>query len=302
MTVSRLSWLGERVRVAVACDGHRTQTLLRAYLNGSGRSCFETADTDDAQCLIADYDHPAARHELQRFRARYQRPAIVLAQRNPSLPGTVWVPKPVDLDALDLAAHRVRTLLQAAVVEPSSRAFASGAAGAGERSSLTLVSRPPGPVRERAGPYRMGVTSDWTAKIGWMALGVLAITAFAAALGWRPAVDGWRAPTRSLQAADSVATAGPQALRRAVSAALQEPYRLQVAERERLNGLLEETQWAPAFTRNGPDWLALGMSPDGLLVSAHALPAALMAQGAPLPVRVEREQALKAAVAAALAP
>jgi len=44
------------------------------------------------------------------------------------------------------------------------------------------------------------------------------------------------------------------------------------------------------------------MSPDGLLVSAHALPAALMAQGAPLPVRVEREQALKAAVAAALAP
>ncbi len=288
------------MRVAVADDGHRTQTLLRAYLSGTGRSFFETADADDAQCLIADYDHPAARHELQRFRARYQRPAIVLAQRNPSLPGTVWVPKPVDLEALDLAAHRVRTLLQAAAVEPSSRAFAPGAAAAGDRSSLTLVSRPPGPAPERAGPYRMGAPPDWTAKIGWMALGVLAITAFAAALGWRPAVDGWRAPTRSLQVAD--VAAGPQALRQAVSAALQEPYRPQVAERERLNGLLEEAEWAPVLTRNGPAWLALGLSPDGLSVSAHALPAALMAQGAPLPARVEREQALKAAVAAALAP
>jgi hypothetical protein len=296
VTAWRVPWLDDRLRVAVADDGHRTQSMLRAYLNGSGRALFETADTEDAQCLIADCDHPAARRSLQRFRARDQRPAIVLAQRNPSLPGTVWVPKPVDLAALDLAAHRVRTLMQPGLAEAAFRPFALDQAGAAARSSLTLVSRPPGPLPERAGPYRMGGSARLDGQDRLDGPGCAGDTAFAASLGWRPAVEGRRPPTRSAQPAGPAA-AGQDALRRAVKAALQEPYRPRAEERERLKGLLEAADWRLALEPSGPAWLKLGLNPEVMSVSPQALPAALLAEGAPLAARVERELALKAAVA-----
>ena len=172
--------------MALATHAEKTQLLLRALLNGPGRGLFQTKPRLSAQCLIADYDYAAARQELQQFRAQYQRPAIVLALRNPGLPGTVWVPKPIEFDALSAAALSVRLLMQPATLHSSPPPD--------EVSWAPSASRPPENGRELAGPFKMGAPPDWTAKIGWMALGVLGIAALTSWLGWHPAVSGWRAP------------------------------------------------------------------------------------------------------------
>lgn len=284
-----------RLKVSVAVNAGRTRSLLQACLQGMGRQLFTVVAFEDAECLIADYDHPQARHDLQRFRARYQRPAIVLATRNPGLPGTVWVAKPLEIQALRAAAGSVRILL---ATPPGPRPHAQGDEPAPSLPPLALVSRSPAEDHERAGPFKIGAPPDWTAKIGWMTVGVLGITALSSALGWRPAADGWRPATADVSAEPPV----NERLKQAVQAALQEPGRLSAAEQSQIDALLADYRQSANVAHAASAWSQLTYSAETFNVSAHALPVALMAVGAPNEAKALLERQLRSAVNAALAP
>jgi hypothetical protein len=287
-----------RLRVAMASHGDRTRTFLRAYIEGPGRSTFVSAPLSDAQCLIADYDHAASRHELQRFRALQQRPVIVLALRDPSLPGTVWVPKPIDVDALASAAVRVRRLL-APAVEPSAPSRPTAARDSRQQAlRLIPVPHPPNEPREPAGPFQVAARPDWTSKIVWTALGVLGIVGLTTALGWEPAGTGWRPPP---PAAAVMGEGADETLRRAVEASLNEAFRTPLQTQRQLDALLVEYRQAAARPAEARAWNLLSASADALTVSPYALPVALMSTGDSDALRQQREAQLGDAVARALA-
>lgn len=293
--------IDDRLRVALADGGQRTHSLLRAYLNGSGRHFFETVPPDQAQCLIIDHDHAAGRQALQRFRDRAPRPAIVLAMRDPGVPDTVWVPKPVDLDALDHAAQQLRHRLLAPMPGEGAGDALIPWARLPPAASMGLA-RTTRAQPEAAGPYRIGGRADWTAKIGWMALGVLAIAALTSALGWRPATEGWRPAAAAVRAELPGALPPADRLQQAVSEALQQAQRPRPDEQERLKALLAERAADDALPPRQLAWLGLGGNPDVLNVSAHTLPAALMAEAPATVARTDREAAIRRAVREALAP
>jgi hypothetical protein len=301
-----------RLVVALATHGGRVQSHVRAFLMGPGREQFVISDTGRAQVLIADYDNEFSRAELHRFLLMERGPAIVLAMTDPGLVGTVWVPKPVEDVALLNACKLVwGRLAQREAPAPLAAATISAPAVASTRPTLRLLqgaAEPaskavPAPVllqplpasRERVGPFSMAPRDDWTARIVWIALGILGIVAAVTSLGWRPAELNFRPAT--LRGIPVQPLAGPaQDLQQAVDLALQAMPPMPSAQRAAVEAELTDHRRLATLL---PENMTLAkLSFGGALpeVSRRALPVELLPDAAlPWPGQVEVRAALGAA-------
>lgn len=287
-----------RLGVAVAAQGERYQALLRAYLNGPGRGMFVVTDVAEAQALIADHDHPVSRAEMRRFLTERRRPVIVLASRDPAVPGTVWVRKPVDFDTLAVAAHRVWAMLSTTPSPaPAAWRWLPRSVGGGP-----LADRAGDRQREEPGPYRMPPRDDWTTKIACTALGALGIAALASLLGWRPAAESWRPSAQSMMRLESASDPAQRGLEQAVALSLMEPRRLSPGDRQAIDAQLREQAQLKALPEIPAGFQFRGYGDDVPMPAPTALPVDQLAEapgGGGAATEVQR--ALREGVAASVA-
>jgi hypothetical protein len=299
--------------VALATHGGRVQSHVRAFLSGPGREQFVISDAGRAQVLIADYDNELSRAELHHFMLMGQGPAIVLALADPGLPGTVWVPKPLQDDALLYASQLVWSrLAQRAVVPPLALTPAAAPpASTTARPTLRLLPStsdvpkrttaapasplPLPPSRERLGPFSIAPRDDWTARILWIAVGILGIAAAVTSLGWRPAEPTFRPVTDREAAAQPLAFPTP-ALQQAVSLSLRAIPPMSGAQRNAIEVDLSDYRRLATLQPETLTFAKLTLGSDAPDVSRRALPVELMPDAASLwPGQAEVRVALAAA-------
>jgi hypothetical protein len=293
-----------RVEVALAAHGGGVYTLLREFLSGPGREQFVISHAGRAQLLIADYDNEPSRDDLHRFLLRAQGPAIVLAVTDPGIPGSIWVPKPVQETTLLAASqHMAQRLARSPspATRPALRLLPLEVPAPAVPEQPWHTTRPSG--RRLNGPFSAAQREDWTGRILFMAMGALGIAAAVSSMGWRPAEQSFRPPASRTEVAPA-ASEPAQNLRQAIAAARQSIPPLTAAQRASVEAeITEYWQLAAALQGESRSMAQLSLTVELPSVSRRALPVALMAE-APAPWRGQMvlRDALRAAVQGAPAP
>ena len=287
-----------RVEVALAAHGGRVHALLREFLSGPGREQFVISHAGRAQLLIADYDNEPSRDDLHRFLLRAQGPAIVLAVTDPGIPGSIWVPKPVQ-EATLLAAsqHMAQRLARSPspATRPALRLLPLELPAPAEREKPSPTTRPSG--RRLKGPFSTAQREDWTGRILFMAMGALGIAAAVNSMGWRPAEQSFRPPAFKTVVAPAAAEPA-QNLRQAIALARRSMPPLTAAQRDAVETeIAEYRQLAANQQADSQPMAQLSLGAELPSVSKRALPVDLMAYAAaPWRGQMVLKDALRSAV------
>ncbi len=99
------------LRVSLLGVSSHNRAILEFFFAGAGKHLFKLVPEAEAEVIIADFDHPNTEQEWQQHAAEQQRPCVILSMREVQIPQTVWVAKPLSIQALTQAASQVRALL-----------------------------------------------------------------------------------------------------------------------------------------------------------------------------------------------
>lgn len=126
------------LRLAVYGFDDRSRETLRLAFDGPGKGCGVIVDESAAEASIFNMDSVNASELWRDYRQRFpDRSTIIMAIKDPQIEGTVYIPKPVRIDAMMKAIEKVRgvaipaevaeTIVQEAQPEPAVATQAGGA-------------------------------------------------------------------------------------------------------------------------------------------------------------------------------
>ncbi len=106
------------LRLAVYGFDSRSRETLRLAFEGPGKGCGVLVDEATAEAGIFNMDSVNAEELWADYRRRFpERPAIIMAIKDPQMEGAIYVPKPVRIDAMIKAVFKARALMPQAPAE-----------------------------------------------------------------------------------------------------------------------------------------------------------------------------------------
>ncbi len=100
------------LRLAVYGFDDRSRETLRLAFDGPGRGRGIIVDESAAEASIFNMDSVNAAELWRDYRQRFpERSTIIMAIKDPQIEGTVYIPKPVRIDALMKAVEKVRSVV-----------------------------------------------------------------------------------------------------------------------------------------------------------------------------------------------
>jgi len=99
------------LRVAFLGVSSHNRAILEFFFANAGKHLFRLVPLDEPQVLIADFDQTGTQQAWEDNYSAAPRPGIALAMQNPNIERTIWVAKPLTMQALGDAAAQVRPLL-----------------------------------------------------------------------------------------------------------------------------------------------------------------------------------------------
>ena len=97
------------LRLAVYGFDDRSRETLRLAFDGPGKGCGVIVDESAAEASIFNMDSVNASELWRDYRQRFpDRSTIIMAIKDPQIEGTVYIPKPVRIDAMMKAIEKVR--------------------------------------------------------------------------------------------------------------------------------------------------------------------------------------------------
>ncbi len=103
----------KKIKICILEMSSQNKAILEFFFDNSGKLLFEESSLEKAQAYIIDYDFPNAKESAEEIYRSSKMPGIIISIREVDLPDTVWIPKPLTINALTNANEKLSDIISA---------------------------------------------------------------------------------------------------------------------------------------------------------------------------------------------
>jgi len=93
-----------KLQIAMLELSDQNRAVLEFYFASTGTDLYTVVSKELAEAYIIDYDLPNAEAQLETQLKTAAKPTIILSDKSHNIPSTLWLAKPLTVDALNEAA------------------------------------------------------------------------------------------------------------------------------------------------------------------------------------------------------